>query len=72
MKNIYELLQAVYSRDALAKAVYSRLFDWIIGRVNNALGWVQDDDCLVLGILDIYGFEIFEVQNFPRIFLNKF
>jgi myosin-1 len=47
---------AVYSRDALAKALYSRLFDFIIGRVNSALGWMNDDDCLVLGILDIYGF----------------
>lgn len=47
---------AYYSRDALAKALYSRLFDWIINRVNQALGWKNDTDCLILGILDIYGF----------------
>ncbi len=56
---------ALYSRDALAKALYSRLFDWIIAKVNTALGWAADQDCLVLGILDIYGFEIFEVNIFP-------
>ena len=52
---------AYYSRDALAKALYARCFDWIIARVNDALGWKSDPSCLIMGILDIYGFEIFGV-----------
>ena len=55
--------EAYYSRDALAKAMYSRLFDYIVSRVNDSLGWSQDD-CTLLGVLDIYGFEIFDVSTY--------
>eukprot|EP01114_Cavostelium_apophysatum_P003671 TRINITY_DN1374_c0_g3_i1.p1 TRINITY_DN1374_c0_g3~~TRINITY_DN1374_c0_g3_i1.p1 ORF type:complete len:1131 (-),score=356.14 TRINITY_DN1374_c0_g3_i1:89-3481(-) len=61
---------AEYSRDALAKALYSRLFDWIIAKINTALGWINDPDCLVLGILDIYGFEIFQKNGFEQFCIN--
>ncbi len=63
-------LQAEYSRDALAKALYSRIFDWIIRSVNQALGWAPDPNYLSLGILDIYGFEIFEVTVTQRLLFN--
>jgi Myosin head (motor domain) len=46
---------AEYSRDALAKALYSRLFDWIVEKVNLALGFSQNSDALMIGVLDIYG-----------------
>ena len=51
---------AIYARDALAKAVYDRLFTWLVTRLNTSL---QPKECPkkeVIGILDIYGFEIFE------------
>jgi hypothetical protein len=54
-------VQATYSRDALAKAIYARLFDYIIRRVNEVLGYVDDPSLIIMGILDIYGFEIFDV-----------
>jgi myosin I len=51
---------AVYARDALAKAIYDRLFTWLVERLNKSL---KPEDELnkqkVMGILDIYGFEIF-------------
>jgi myosin-1 len=53
--------QAIYSRDALSKALYSRMFDYIIGRVNDAM-YIDDPEALTTGILDIYGFEIFGVR----------
>lgn len=46
---------AEYSRDALAKALYARLFDWIVEKVNIALGFVQNAENLLIGVLDIYG-----------------
>lgn len=51
--------QAAYARNALAKALYSRMFDWIVEAVNLQLA--KEHESLCLGVLDIYGFEIFEV-----------
>jgi myosin-1 len=58
------MAQAVNTRDALAKALYSRLFDWIISAVNKAFQKKQGHSkFLSLAVLDIYGFEIFEVNK---------
>ena len=61
--------QATAVRDALAKAIYFNLFDWIVGRVNASLrarGVVSNS----VGILDIYGFEIFERNSFEQLCIN--
>ncbi|KAF5953341.1 hypothetical protein HYC85_006197 [Camellia sinensis] len=57
---------AVTSRDALAKTIYSRLFDWIVDKINNSIG--QDSDAKsIIGVLDIYGFESFKINSmFPK------
>ncbi|KAJ3223556.1 Unconventional myosin-Ie [Clydaea vesicula] len=65
--------QARNSRDALAKALYSRMFDWIIQAVNNALAALKINDRstpLCLGVLDIFGFEIFERNGFEQFCIN--
>ncbi|KAJ0797373.1 putative myosin ATPase [Helianthus annuus] len=60
---------AVLSRDALAKTVYSRLFDWIVDKINNSIG--QDPDAKsIIGVLDIYGFESFKVNSFEQLCIN--
>jgi len=46
-------------RDALAKALHSRLFDFLVEAVNNAIR--KDYEEFNIGVLDIYGFEIFQV-----------
>ena len=51
--------QAAYTRNALAKSLYSRVFDWIVEAINKVL--VKTTTAVSLGVLDIYGFEIFEV-----------
>nr|CAB3448335.1 unnamed protein product [Digitaria exilis] len=50
------------SRDALAKTVYSRLFDWLVNKINNSIGQDPDSKCLI-GVLDIYGFESFKTNR---------
>jgi myosin-1 len=59
--SVYEVplnpAQAAAARDALAKALYSNLFDWIVERVNQSMR-AQNPGSLVIGVLDIYGFEI--------------
>ena len=54
--------QASSVRDALAKAIFDKLFDWIVERVNKAMQ-TNTSKKLLLGVLDIYGFEIFDVST---------
>jgi len=56
--------QATYSRDALAKAVYDRLFSYIVRKINENIFFRDQSNRAVIGVLDIYGFEILEVR--PR------
>eukprot|EP00257_Ricinus_communis_P026051 XP_025013465.1 myosin-6 [Ricinus communis] len=60
---------AVLSRDALAKIVYSRLFDWIVDKINNSIGQDPDSKSLI-GVLDIYGFESFKTNSFEQFCIN--
>uniref|UniRef100_A0A8C4XAG1 Unconventional myosin-Id n=1 Tax=Erpetoichthys calabaricus TaxID=27687 RepID=A0A8C4XAG1_ERPCA len=67
--------EASYGRDALAKAIYERLFCWIVGRINDIIE-VKDFDVkvhgknTVIGVLDIYGFEIFQNNSFEQFCIN--
>ncbi|XP_066367681.1 myosin-6-like isoform X1 [Miscanthus floridulus] len=60
---------AALSRDALARIVYSRLFDWLVNKINSSIG--QDPDSKILiGVLDIYGFESFLTNSFEQFCIN--
>ena len=60
------------SRDALGKAVYLKLFGWVVAQVNGSLldSKVQPSEHCFLGILDIYGFENFEKNSLEQLFIN--
>ncbi|CAN4112840.1 unnamed protein product [Withania somnifera] len=53
---------ALTSRDALAKIVYSRLFDWLVDKINSSIGQDPNSKSLI-GVLDIYGFESFKTNR---------
>ncbi|KAL0784770.1 hypothetical protein Bca101_001015 [Brassica carinata] len=60
---------ATGSRDALAKTIYSRLFDWLVDKINNSIG--QDPNSkIIIGVLDIYGFESFKINSFEQFCIN--
>ncbi|GMI71781.1 myosin XI A [Hibiscus trionum] len=60
---------AALSRDALAKIVYSKLFDWLVDKINDSIG--QDPESkLLIGVLDIYGFESFKTNSFEQFCIN--
>ena len=61
--------QAIASRDALSKAIYYNMFDWIVQRVNQSLR-AKSSIAYSIGILDIYGFEIFEKNSFEQLCIN--
>uniref|UniRef100_A0A8B9J623 Myosin IHa n=1 Tax=Astyanax mexicanus TaxID=7994 RepID=A0A8B9J623_ASTMX len=56
---------AIYVRDALAKAIYGRTFTWLVNRINESL-----ENQTVIGLLDIYGFEVFYVNSFEQFCIN--
>ncbi|XP_061699558.1 myosin IEb isoform X1 [Syngnathoides biaculeatus] len=60
--------QACFTRDALAKALYSRLFDFLVDCVNRAMQ--KDQEEFNIGVLDIYGFEIFQQNGFEQFCIN--
>nr|XP_029123556.1 myosin-6 isoform X2 [Elaeis guineensis] len=60
---------AALSRDALSKIVYSRLFDWLVNKINNSIGQDPDSKNLI-GVLDIYGFESFKTNSFEQFCIN--
>uniref|UniRef100_A0A665W6V6 Unconventional myosin-Ig-like n=1 Tax=Echeneis naucrates TaxID=173247 RepID=A0A665W6V6_ECHNA len=67
--------QACFGRDAFAKALYERLFGWIVGRINTVIEVKDYNPVLhgkntVIGVLDIYGFEIFDNNSFEQFCIN--
>ncbi|XP_052123606.1 unconventional myosin-Ie isoform X1 [Frankliniella occidentalis] len=60
--------QAIYTRDALAKGVYAKLFDYLVQRINAAM--FTESRGNNIGILDIYGFEILDKNGFEQLCIN--
>uniref|UniRef100_A0A3P9KTX2 Osteoclast-stimulating factor 1 n=1 Tax=Oryzias latipes TaxID=8090 RepID=A0A3P9KTX2_ORYLA len=60
--------QATYTRDALAKALYARLFDYLVEAINKAIQKPHEE--FSIGVLDIYGFEIFKKNGFEQFCIN--
>ena len=63
------MAQSVDKRDSLAKTLYSRLFDWIVQKINVSIGQDANASGLV-GLLDIYGFECFATNDFEQFCIN--
>ncbi|XP_061726561.1 unconventional myosin-Va isoform X2 [Cydia pomonella] len=61
--------RAAFARDALAKRMYGELFAWLVKCVNRALETEQNKNHFI-GVLDIYGFETFEINSFEQFCIN--
>ncbi|XP_059391033.1 myosin-IIIa-like isoform X3 [Carassius carassius] len=66
--------KAIEVRDAMGKALYGRLFSWIVNRINSLLKLDslsgEEDKGLNIGILDIFGFENFKRNSFEQLCIN--
>jgi myosin I len=67
-------VQAAARRDTISKSMYSNLFDLIVARINTALDVSNvsstGEDMLSIGVLDIYGFEVFKNNGFEQLCIN--
>ena len=61
--------QVVYAVAALAKALYARMFGWLVARVNQTLETKHKKQYFI-GVLDIAGFEIFVYNTFEQLCIN--
>jgi len=65
--------KAAAARDALAKAAYGNLFEWLLGRVNAMMGLnaaAGTDSKRKIGLLDIFGFEAFTRNSLEQLLIN--
>jgi myosin heavy subunit len=53
-------VQCAAVRDAMARAIYGRFFDWIEKQINSSMCVITPVDGAIIGVLDIFGFERFE------------
>ena len=60
--------QVEYAVEAISKTIYERMFKWIVQRINKSLDRTKRQGASFIGILDIAGFEIFQVWIIPRLF----
>ncbi|XP_029684521.1 unconventional myosin-VIIb [Takifugu rubripes] len=65
--------QAVDGRNAFVKAIYGRLFIWVVDKVNTVI-YTQPEESEVpqqtIGLLDIFGFENFDKNSFEQLCIN--
>lgn len=61
--------QAVETQEGLGKAAYSRVFDWVVDRLNVSVAPPVPEKNAI-GVLDIFGFEIFETNSFEQLCIN--
>uniref|UniRef100_A0A3Q1CJU4 Myosin VIIBb n=1 Tax=Amphiprion ocellaris TaxID=80972 RepID=A0A3Q1CJU4_AMPOC len=66
--------QASDCRDALVKAIYNKLFIWIATKINSVIYKKLTNNpkksYLSIGLLDIFGFENFEINSFEQLCIN--
>uniref|UniRef100_A0A667ZT66 Myosin XIX n=1 Tax=Myripristis murdjan TaxID=586833 RepID=A0A667ZT66_9TELE len=57
-------------RDCLAKLIYAQLFEWLVTFINNSICADNSIWCNFIGLLDVYGFECFPVNNLEQLCIN--
>ncbi|CAE7235078.1 MYO5B [Symbiodinium natans] len=61
---------ATGNRDALAKEIYARVFDWLVEQICQATGAPPQSALNFVGLLDIFGFESFAINRFEQLCIN--
>ena len=71
------VVRARDATDAFAKEIYARTFDWLVRNINEATcaeenysRQLNDGECSLIGLLDIFGFESFQINRFEQLCIN--
>lgn len=62
--------QASDARDAVVKALYSKVFLWIVAKINKSIEVDRKNVRADIGVLDIFGFECFKHNSFEQLCIN--
>lgn len=62
--------QVEFAVEAISKACYERMFRWLVNRINRSLDRTKRQGASFIGILDMAGFEIFELNSFEQMCIN--
>lgn len=63
-----ELEEAIALRKTMIQTVYERMFNWLVGKINESI--IGSTGQLFIGILDIFGFEIFQKNSLEQLHIN--
>eukprot|EP00118_Oscarella_pearsei_P025055 m.307394 g.307394 ORF g.307394 m.307394 type:complete len:1004 (+) comp42235_c0_seq1:121-3132(+) len=73
IKKPLKLVEALFTRESLAKSMYERMFTWVVQKINASVEVQSDHEAksgTVIGVLDIYGFEVFQINSFEQLCIN--
>ncbi|GAB9472040.1 Myosin-like protein [Globisporangium polare] len=62
--------QATSTRDSVVKTLYSNLFNWLVARINKSIEYKEERGSQFIGVVDIFGFEIFEENSLEQLCIN--
>lgn len=68
--NSFIFLTFFLLRDSVSRALYDKMFTWIVGKLNKNITPESTKNMLSLGLLDIFGFENFELNSFEQLCIN--
>ncbi|KAF0686959.1 Aste57867_21251 [Aphanomyces stellatus] len=76
IKAVLDVQKAEDCKEVVAKTIYARLFDWLVERINDCMNYedsssnVTDPNLRFIGIVDIFGFEIFPHNSLEQLCIN--
>eukprot|EP01056_Protomagalhaensia_sp_Gyna25_P000904 Protomagalhaensia_sp_Gyna_25__903@NODE_1435_length_1839_cov_9_251111_g1159_i0_p1_GENE_NODE_1435_length_1839_cov_9_251111_g1159_i0NODE_1435_length_1839_cov_9_251111_g1159_i0_p1_ORF_typecomplete_len589_score148_22Myosin_head/PF00063_21/6_2e150IQ/PF00612_27/1_7e03IQ/PF00612_27/1_6_NODE_1435_length_1839_cov_9_251111_g1159_i01311768 len=66
---VYSASEAHIIKESMAKAIYNSLFNWIINKLNSNIK-PPEGFSIFIGMLDIFGFEVFKNNSLEQLFIN--